>query len=95
MQLTKDELYYAIIQPDYNVLPLISDHFKKRYADQRWLIYDCRRKYGLYYDLKEVEEVSMNFETDLNNEAAFKAIYDENEELYQNFMEAIFYQCKY
>ena len=81
--LTKDGLYYSIIQPDYNVLPLISDHFKKRYADQRWLIYDCTRKYGVYYDLEEVEEVSMNFETDLNNEAALKAIYDENEELYQ------------
>jgi probable DNA metabolism protein len=37
-QLTKDDLYYAIIQPDYNVLPLIATHFKERYADQRWLI---------------------------------------------------------
>lgn len=44
-QLTKDELYYSIIQPDYNVLPLISNHFEKRYADQRWLIYDGKRKY--------------------------------------------------
>src|SRR3982751_1526354 len=26
-QLTKDRLYYAIIQPDFNVLPLISKHF--------------------------------------------------------------------
>ena len=52
-QLTKDGLYYCIIQPDYNVLPLISNHFEKRYADQRWLIYDSRRKYGIYYDLKK------------------------------------------
>ena len=50
-QLTKDGLYYAIIQPDYNVLPLIATHFKTRYADQRWLIYDGTRKYGLYYNL--------------------------------------------
>ena len=47
-QKTKDELYYAIVQPDFNVLPLIISHFKERYADQRWLIYDVRRKYGLY-----------------------------------------------
>ncbi|MFN2439628.1 MAG: TIGR03915 family putative DNA repair protein, partial [Chitinophagaceae bacterium] len=60
-QLTKDGLYYAIIQPDYNVLPLIADHFEKRYADQRWLIYDSRRKYGLYYDLEGVSEVSIVF----------------------------------
>lgn len=89
-QLTKDQLYYSIIQPDYNVLPLISDHFEKRYADQRWLIYDCIRKYGLYYDLEKVEEVQMNFETDLNNKEALKAIYDESEELYQTLWQQYF-----
>ena len=89
-QLTKDELYYAIIQPDYNVLPLISNHFEKRYADQRWLIYDCKRKYGLYYDLQKVEEIAMNFETDINNTEALKAIYDESEELYQTLWKQYF-----
>ena len=82
-QLTQDQLYFCIIQPDYNVLPLISKHFEKRYADQRWLIYDSRRKYGLYYDLETVEEVSMNFENDVNNKAELKSICDEKEELYQ------------
>ena len=33
-QLTKDGLYYAVIEPDFNVLPLLTDHFKNRYADQ-------------------------------------------------------------
>jgi probable DNA metabolism protein len=82
-QLTKDQLYYCLVQPDYNVLPLISKHFKNRYADQRWLIYDSRRKYGLYYDLETVEEVSLNFETDFNDLNAVKNICDEKEELYQ------------
>ena len=82
-QLTQDQLYFCIIQPDFNVLPLISKHFEKRYADQRWLIYDSRRKYGLYYDLEKVEEVSMNFESDLNNKNELKSICDEKEELYQ------------
>ena len=82
-QLTQDQLYFCIIQPDYNVLPLISKHFEKRYADQRWLIYDSRRKYGLYYDLETVEEVSMNFENDVNNKTELKSICDEKEELYQ------------
>lgn len=88
--LTKDQLYYAIIQPDYNVLPLISNHFEKRYADQRWLIYDGTRKYGLYYDLEKVEEVSMSFETDLNNKESLKAVYDNNEELYQTLWQQYF-----
>ena len=82
-QLTKDQLYYCLIQPDYNVLPLINTHFKNRYADQRWLIYDSLRKYGLYYNLETVEEVTLNFENDMNDVNVVKSICDEKEELYQ------------
>lgn len=45
-----DGLYYAVIDPDFDVLPLIAKHFRSRYADQRWLIYDSRRRKGLHYD---------------------------------------------
>ncbi len=89
-QLTKDELYYAIIQPDYNVLPLISKHFRDRYADQRWLIYDGLRQYGLYYDMEKVEEVQMNFSTDVNNEQSLQEIFDEKETLYQQLWKQYF-----
>jgi len=50
-QKTADDLFYAVISPDFNVLPLIVQHFEKRYADQRWAIYDTRRRYGAYYNL--------------------------------------------
>lgn len=89
-QLTKDNLYYCIIQPDFNVLPLISNHFEKRYADQRWLIYDSMRKYGIYYDLEKVDEITLNFEADLNNNEAIKSVCDEKEELYQQLWKTYF-----
>jgi probable DNA metabolism protein len=54
---TVDGIFYAPIEPDFNVLPLIANFFKNRYADQRWIIYDLKRKYGLYYDLNRVEEI--------------------------------------
>ena len=57
-QLTKDNIYFANIEPDFDVLPLISKHFRDRYADQQWLIYDVKRKYGIYYNLDHVEMVS-------------------------------------
>jgi probable DNA metabolism protein len=69
------------------VLPLISTHFKERYADQRWLIYDCRRKYGLYYDLDEVSEVTIDFNESNNNS---KDVYDEKENLYQELWKQYF-----
>ncbi len=59
-QLTKDGVYFANIEPDFDVLPLISKHFRKRYADQQWLIYDVKRKYGIYYNLEGVEIVSLD-----------------------------------
>jgi len=85
-QLTKDGLYYAIIQPDYNVLPLIATHFKERYTDQQWLIYDSRRKYGLHYDLLEVTEVTIDFNERGNEEK----VYDDNENLYQELWKHYF-----
>lgn len=86
-QLTGDGLYYAIIQPDYNVLPLISSHFEERYADQRWLIYDCRRKYGLYYDKQIVSEVVIDFNERGGQEGN---VFDEKEDLYQELWKQYF-----
>lgn len=56
-QETADGIFYAAIEPDFNVLPLIMPFFKNRYADQPWIIYDLKRHYGLYYDLNKVEEI--------------------------------------
>ncbi|WP_179353823.1 TIGR03915 family putative DNA repair protein [Winogradskyella vidalii] len=60
-RLTKDTIYFASIAPDFNVLPLIDKHFKRRYADQKWVIYDLKRKYGLFYNLEKVEVMQMDF----------------------------------
>ncbi|PJJ58812.1 TIGR03915 family putative DNA repair protein [Hymenobacter chitinivorans] len=60
---TSDELFHATIEPDFDVLPLIAPHFTKRYADQRWLIYDQRRHYGLYYDLHRTDIVQFEPDT--------------------------------
>jgi len=56
-QKTADGVFFAVMDPLYNVLPLCADFFQDRYADQSWLIYDVRRKFGLYYDLQTVEIV--------------------------------------
>lgn len=83
-KLTKDDLYYAIIEPDCDVLPLIENHFKSRYADQRWLIYDTKRKYGIYYDLEIVSTVQLEFNADANSSKFLAEICDSEEEFFQN-----------
>jgi probable DNA metabolism protein len=58
-QQTADGYFYCSIDPDFNVLPLIMGHFKARYADQQWIIYDLKRNYGLHYDLDQVTEIQI------------------------------------
>ena len=48
-QKAKDGTYLAVVFPDHNVLPLITNHFQDRFNDQPWLIYDAKRHYGYYY----------------------------------------------
>ncbi|HPB67380.1 MAG TPA: TIGR03915 family putative DNA repair protein [Candidatus Omnitrophota bacterium] len=38
-----DGVLYAAVEPDHNILPLISSHFVKRMRRERWVIHDVRR----------------------------------------------------
>lgn len=46
----REGVYVADIRPQYRVLPLIGDHFCKRFGDQRLLIRDMSRKTVLVSD---------------------------------------------
>lgn len=48
-QKAADGTYFSMMEPIYNVLPLCIAHFKDRFADQPFVIYDKRRHYGYYY----------------------------------------------
>lgn len=81
---SSDGLFFAIVEPDFNVLPLIATFFKNRYADQKWLIYDVKRKYGLLYDKENVVEVKLSPEEKhaLTTDAVITL--DEKDEHFQN-----------
>lgn len=57
-QQTKDNIYFAPVSPRYNVISMTTNHFKKRFADQQWIIFDTKRGFGFYYDLNEINEVT-------------------------------------
>jgi probable DNA metabolism protein len=57
-QKAKDGTYLAVVSPDHNVLPLITDHFQDRFNDQSWLIYDAKRHYGYYYSGTTVARIT-------------------------------------
>jgi probable DNA metabolism protein len=46
-------IFYAELEPDCNVLPLLAEHFSARLADQKWVLHDLRRKKAAIYDTRE------------------------------------------
>lgn len=88
-QKLKDDTYYAPIAPDFNVLPLLIKHFKSRYADQKWIIYDIKRNYGLYYDLHDTEFISMEF-SEGKDPANIVAAFSEEEGIYRHLWKNYF-----
>ena len=90
-QKTADEIYYASYDPKYNVLPLVIHHFEKRFADQKWIIYDTRRDYGFYYDLKSTSEIRFTESAvDQTTGLIDKDIMDKDEAFFQELWKAYF-----
>ena len=93
-QKAKDGTYLAVVCPDHNVLPLITDHFSDRFNDQPWLIYDARRHYGYYYDGETVIRVTFEDEAavpfDLSNGKMNADILSSDDALFQDLWRTYF-----
>ncbi|MDH6250957.1 putative DNA metabolism protein [Chryseobacterium sp. H1D6B] len=83
----QDGVYFAKIDPDFNVLPLILKHFKDRYQDQKWMIYDLRRNYGILYNLENCDFFYPEEKIDLNQ---YQNKFHEEENNYQKLWQRYF-----
>lgn len=92
-QKAADGTFFAAVEPEKNALPLAIDHFKDRFADQPWLIYDIKRAYGFYYDLKEVRQVTFeegSREGHLVTGILDESLMDKDEKLFQQLWKTYF-----
>ena len=93
-QKAKDGMYLAVVSPDHNVLPLITDHFSDRFNDQPWLIYDAKRHYGYNYDGESVIRIMFENEAevpfDLLNGNMDADILSEDDQLFQELWRTYF-----
>ncbi|PIE82597.1 MAG: hypothetical protein CSA10_00395 [Cardiobacteriales bacterium] len=60
---TQDGQFIAPVAPDYDVLPLVAPFFAKRFGDQRWTIADVKRHYAVFYDLHNLQSISLSVES--------------------------------
>ena len=93
-QKAKDGTYLAVVSPDHNVLPLITDHFCDRFNDQSWLIYDAKRHYGFYYNDCKVIRVTFEDEAsvpfNLTNGKLDEEVLSGDDQLLQNLWRTYF-----
>lgn len=89
-QKTRDDIFYAVIEPDFNVLPLLPPHFEKRYPAQQWLIYDAKRRYGIYYDLQKTEYITFADTGGLGYRQLSSDVLADAEPNYQNLWKSYF-----
>jgi probable DNA metabolism protein len=94
-QKAKDGTYLAVVAPDHNVLPLVTDHFRDRFNDQHWLIYDAKRHYGFYYEgegapsrITFEDEASVPFR--LDNGKLDEEVLSSDDQLLQNLWRTYF-----
>lgn len=83
----QDGVFFAKIDPDFNVTPLIRKHFKDRYQDQKWMIYDLRRNYGVLYDL---ENCSFFYPEERLNLNHYQEKHHDEEQNYQKLWQRYF-----
>ncbi len=93
-QKTKDGTYLGVVSPDHNVLPLIIPHFRDRFGDQPWLIYDARRRYGFYYDQQQVVRITFEDEDalpfDLDTGRLNSEVLSQDDQLFQDLWRTYF-----
>lgn len=89
-QKSADDIFFAPVSPDHNSLPLTLDHFKDRFADQKWIIYDTKRNYGYYYDLKTVTEMTLDSTGLFPAGKLDENLMAEDEKLYQELWKGYF-----
>jgi probable DNA metabolism protein len=90
-QRTKEGVYFCGIEPLYDVIPMVVTHFQKRFADQKWLLYDLKRNYGVLYEKDKMEEVVITQQqfNRLNGQLN-KSLLEESEDFYQKLWKSYF-----
>lgn len=77
--------FYSAIEPDHNILPLLIDHFKRRFSDQNFIIHDLKRNLAIMYNMdsaiitnfkKEDAEIFNNSKYDTHFENLWKTFYN-------------------
>ena len=66
------------------------NHFSDRFSDQKWVIYDTKRRYGYFYDLHTASEITLEDDNHLLNGKLDESLMAEDEKLFQELWKGYF-----
>lgn len=81
-----DQILFSKIQPEYDVLGLLSDHFVQRLPYENWIIWDANRSKLLINQKKGIEIVEVN---NIDIENLYEGKLDDYEKLWKLYFENI------
>ncbi len=89
-QKAADNIYFSPIRPIYNALPLAIEHFTDRFSSQQWVIYDLKRQYGYFYDLKTTKEITFADKDHRLKDKLDESLMAEDEKAFQDLWKGYF-----
>lgn len=85
--------FYAPIEPDHNILPLLINHFARRFSDQNFIIHDLKREIALVYNK---EEATISPLEKAQGEKLLSSSHDDNfENLWKEFYKSVNIEERY
>lgn len=84
-RLLQNNIYYAPMEPHYNTTCLLGAHFADRMPDQRFVIHDVKRNYGVFYDTTKwfMSPIEINKDIQFHEQEPFY------QELWKQYFESI------
>lgn len=84
-QKTKDNIFFAAVAPDYDILFMVVKHFMNRFTDQQWIIFDTKRDFGFFYNRSAIQEIQLSERTFGHRDGAISKEFLHTEEIdFQN-----------
>lgn len=81
-KMLENEILYATLEPEYNIVGLLASHFASRLSNENWVIHDIKRNIAVLYNKKEWIVKELVIENEL--------IIHEDEEDYQDMWKAYY-----
>lgn len=79
--------FYASIEPDHNILPIILNHFTERFSDQNFIIHDLKRELAIVYNKKSA--IITDFKKEDSKVFTSSLADDEFEALWKTFYNSV------